>query len=257
MLIAGNWKMNTDVQEGRALAEDIADALSETSYDGVEFAVCPPFPHLQPVQEALSDQPVAVGGQDMHAQDEGAYTGDVSAPMLTSIGCTCVILGHSERRQYYGETDADVNQKVKQAHAHDLVPIVCVGEVLEQRRAGEAESVVQSQLEGILDGVDVAESDQLVVAYEPVWAIGTGESATPSQAQEMHSVIREDLVDRYGRNVGEGVSIVYGGSMKPHNAFELLSQPDVNGGLIGSASLEAESFLGIADRAVSVLEEEG
>ena len=257
MLIAGNWKMNTDLPEGVTLAENIATGIEDagSAFDAVDFAVCPPFVHLQAVGEALADSPVALGGQDVHAEDEGAYTSDVSAPMLTSVGCTHVIVGHSERRQYYGETDAEVNQKAKQAHAHDLVPIICVGETLDQRKAGNAESVVQAQLEGALDGLTVDTADRLVVAYEPVWAIGTGESATPAQAQDMHAVIRADLQERYDEAVGRDVPLLYGGSMKPHNAAELLSEPDVDGGLIGSASLEAESFLGIAEEAVAVLDE--
>jgi triosephosphate isomerase len=258
MLIAGNWKMNTDLPEGRALAAAIADGIDEAGarYDDVDFAVCPPFVHLQAVGEAIGDRPVALGAQDVHVEDEGAYTSDISAPMLTSVGCSHVIVGHSERRQYYDETDADVNRKAKQAHRHDLVPIICVGETLDQRRSGNAESVVRSQLEGTLDGVEVDAADELVVAYEPVWAIGTGESATPTQAQDMHAVIRSDLSGRYGEEVAADVPLLYGGSMKPHNAADLLSQPDVDGGLIGSASLEAESFLGIADRAVEVLEDQ-
>ena len=257
MLIAGNWKMNTDVPEGRALAQVIADRLSTEpqSFEGVDFLVCPPFVHLTAVIDALADSSVAVGAQDVHAEDEGAYTSDVSAPMLTSVDCEYVILGHSERREYYDETDADVNAKVRQARAHDLVPIVCVGETLEQREAGDAESVVRRQVDGTLDGVSIEHSEDLVLAYEPVWAIGTGESAAPEQAQEMHAVLRSDLADRYGADVAEGVPLLYGGSMKPHNAHGLLSQPDIDGGLIGSASLAAESFLGIAEKAVEVLEE--
>lgn len=258
MLIAGNWKMNTDLLEGRALADDIASGIAEagSKFANVDFAVCPPFTHLQAVETVLADSPVALGAQDVHAEDEGAFTSDVSAPMLTSVGCSHVILGHSERRQYYDETDGEVNEKAKQAHRHGLVPIICVGETLDQRKAGDAASVVRAQLEGALDGMAVNEPDSLVIAYEPVWAIGTGESATSVQAQDMHSVIRADLTERYGARVGDGVALLYGGSMKPHNAADLLSQPDVDGGLIGSASLEADSFLGIAERAVAVLEEE-
>jgi triosephosphate isomerase len=258
MLIAGNWKMNTDLPTGRTLAENIAAGIAEagSKFDAVDFAVCPPFVHLQAVGEALADSPVALGAQDVHAEDEGAYTSDVSAPMLTSVGCSHVIVGHSERRQYYDETDAEVNRKAKQAHRHDLVPIICVGETLDQRKAGDAESVVRAQLEGALDGLSVDGADQLVVAYEPVWAIGTGESATPTQAQDMHAIIRSDLSERYGDDVGADVPLLYGGSMKPHNAADLLSETDVDGGLIGSASLEAESFLGIAEKAVAVLEGE-
>ena len=248
--------MNTDLPEGRALAEHIVSGIEEAdgAFDPVDFAVCPPFVHLQAVGQVLADSPVALGAQDVHAEEEGAYTSDVSAPMLTSVGCSHVIVGHSERRQYYGETDADVNRKATQAHAHDLVPIICVGETLDQRKAGKAESVVRAQLEGALDGLTVDTADRLVVAYEPVWAIGTGESATPAQAQDMHAVIRADLKERYGDEVGSRVALLYGGSMKPHNAAELLSEPDVDGGLIGSASLEADSFLGIAEEAVAVLE---
>lgn len=254
MLIAGNWKMNTDLPDGRALAAEIASKIDEagSTYDALDFAVCPPFVHLQAVGDALKGSPVALGAQDVHAEEDGAFTSDISASMLTSVGCSHVIVGHSERRQYYGETDAEVNQKAKQARRHDLVPIICVGETLEQRKAGNAESVVQAQLEGALEGVPVEEEQDLVIAYEPVWAIGTGESATPEQAQAMHAVIRADLTERYGESVGADVDILYGGSMKPHNAADLLSQPDVTGGLIGSASLEASSFLGIADRAVDV-----
>jgi len=257
MLIAGNWKMNTDVPEGRALAQVISDRLSThaQSFDEVDFLVCPPFVHLPTIVDALENSSVAVGAQDMHAENEGAYTSDVSAPMLTSVGCEYVILGHSERREYYDETDVEVNQKVKQARAHDLVPIVCVGETLAQREAGDAESVVRGQVDGALADVSIESSDALVVAYEPVWAIGTGESAAPEQAQEMHAVIRGDLRERFGADVADGVPLLYGGSMKPHNAHGLLSQPDIDGGLIGSASLAADPFLGIAEEAVNVLEE--
>ena len=258
MLIAGNWKMNTDVPEGRALANDIATGLSERpdAFADIDVLVCPSFVHLPAVSDALADAPVAVGAQDMHAEDAGAHTGDVSAPMLTSIGCDAVILGHSERREYYNETDADVNRKVKQARTHDLVPIVCVGESLEQRQAGNAASVVTQQVEGALSGVSIADASELVVAYEPIWAIGTGESAAPEQAQEMHAVIRDDLAERYRADVAADIPLLYGGSMKPHNAHGLLSQPDIDGGLIGSASLAADSFLGIADEAVRVRQEE-
>ena len=257
MLIAGNWKMNTNVPEGRALARVISDRLSTPAhpFDEIDFLVCPPFVHLPAVVDALDGAPVAVGAQDMHAEDDGAYTGDVSAPMLTSVGCEYVILGHSERRKFYDETDADVNAKVKQATAHDLVPIVCVGETLEQRQAGEAKSVVRRQLDGTLKDVSIDSPEELVVAYEPVWAIGTGESAEPGQAQEMHAVIRSNLTERFGADVADGVPLLYGGSMKPHNAFGLLSQPDIDGGLVGSASLAADSFLGIAEEAVEVWED--
>ncbi|MFP4229052.1 MAG: triose-phosphate isomerase [Salinivenus sp.] len=253
MLIAANWKMNTDVPAGRALAANVAAGLDDSDADvaDVDVAICPPFTHLQAVGEALAGTSVAWGAQDVHAEEEGAYTSEISASMLTSLDCTYVILGHSERRQYYEETDAEVNAKVVQARAHGLVPIVCVGETLEHRRSGNAEAIVKSQLEGALDGVSVSSADDLVVAYEPVWAIGTGESATPTQAQEMHAVVREVLSGRYGADVAGEVPLLYGGSMKPHNASDLLSQPDVDGGLIGSASLKAESFVAIAEHAAA------
>lgn len=256
MLIAGNWKMNTDLPAGTTLAENIAAGIDDADADfsDIDFAVCPPFVHLQAVHEALGDSPVALGAQDVHAEDEGAFTSDISASMLTTVGCSHVIIGHSERRQYYDESDGDVNAKALQAHQHDLVPIICVGETLDQRKAGDAESVVRAQLEGALDGLTVKSADQLVVAYEPVWAIGTGESATPTQAQDMHAIIRNDLSERYEDEVAADIPLLYGGSMKPWNAAELLSESDVDGGLIGSASLEAESFLGIAERAVEVLD---
>lgn len=253
MLIAGNWKMNTDVPTGESLAAAVAGGASEAgdALDGVGLAVCPPYVHLPAVRDALAGSPVALGAQNMHAEESGAYTGEISASMLTSVGCTYVILGHSERRQYYGETDAGVNEKVQRAHAHGLVPIVCVGETLDQRKAGDAQQVVRAQLTGALDDVSLDASDALVVAYEPVWAIGTGETATPEQAQSMHAYIREVLDGMYG-DAGAGVDILYGGSMKPHNAAELLSQDDVDGGLIGGASLKAESFLAIAHHAADV-----
>jgi len=251
MLIAGNWKMNTDLSRGLELAREIASGVAgaDGEVDGVGLAVCPPYVHLSPIADILADVPVAVGAQNVHAEEEGAYTGEVSAAMLTSAGCTHVIVGHSERRAYFGETDADVRAKVVQAHAHELTPIVCVGESIEQRRAGDAQSVVRRQLDGALEGVDLASAHDLIVAYEPIWAIGTGETATPDQAQEMHALIRQNLSDRYGDELAGDVELLYGGSMKPHNAAELLEQPDVTGGLVGGASLQAADFLAIARHA--------
>ncbi len=254
MLIAGNWKMYTTPAEARALAEGVVAAVDDAVGDALEarapavhVAVCPPFVCLPAVAEAVRDTPVRLGAQTMHAADEGAYTGETAAPMLRDVGCRYVILGHSERRQYFGETDAEVNAKVKQAWAHGLTPIVCVGETLQEREGGRAEAVVRAQVEGALDGCDLEDAARLVLAYEPVWAIGTGESATPEQAQAMHAAIRRLLEERFGRALGDGVHLLYGGSMKPHNAAELLGQPDINGGLIGSASLEAASFAAIAE----------
>lgn len=254
MLIAGNWKMHTDLSAARTLARNIADAVEARggALQGVDLAVCPPYVSLDAVSTVLEDTPVAVGAQNMHFADEGAYTGEIAAPMLRSVGCRYVILGHSERRQYFGEDDALVNRKVQQALAHRLVPIVCVGETKAQRDAGEAEAVVRHQIRGALDDVALEGANQLVIAYEPVWAIGTGDTATPEQAQSMHAFIRTVLADRYNETLAGNVAILYGGSMKPHNAANLLAQPDLDGGLIGGASLRADDFMGIADAAVQV-----
>ena len=254
MLIAGNWKMHTDLAAAQVLARNIATAVAERgdTLRAIHLAVCPPFISLDAVSDALDDTPVAVGAQNMHFADEGAYTGEVSAPMLHSVGCRYVILGHSERRQYFGEDDALINKKAQQAVDHKLIPILCVGETKAQRDAGEAEDVVREQVRAALRDVPIEDADQLVIAYEPVWAIGTGDTATPAQAQTMHAFIRTVLADRYDETIASDVQVLYGGSMKPHNAAELLAQPDLDGGLIGGASLRAADFLGIADAAVEV-----
>ncbi len=245
MLIAGNWKMNTDVHTAVALASAIRDGVPSTSKTGV--AICPPYISLATVKAVLDAAPngVALGAQDMHDQDDGAYTGAVSSSMLTSVGCAYVILGHSERRQYFGETDAGVNRKVLKAQHAGLIPIVCVGETLDEREAGREEQVVGDQVREALKSVAVSNPAKLVLAYEPVWAIGTGRTASPDQAQAMHAFIRGLLVEQFGDSTGRQIAILYGGSMKPGNAAELLGQPDVDGGLIGGASLKAEDFLGI------------
>lgn len=240
MLIAGNWKMNTDLPKARALAAGVRKA-AETAGD-VEVLVCPPFVSLDAVCQVMRGSAVQVGGQTLYPEDSGAFTGEVSAPMLRSVGCSHVIVGHSERRQLFGETDEEVNARLVQAHLHGLVPILCVGETLQERNAGHQQTVVKEQLAAALAGVDIAEASDLVVAYEPVWAIGTGETASPEQAQAMHAFIRSWLNDRFGETVGVDIAILYGGSMKPHNADELLSQDDVDGGLIGGASLKASDF---------------
>ena len=247
--------MHTDLSRARELAQRVAEGVTERgdALRGVEVAVCPPHISLAAVGDAVDGSPVTYGAQNMHAEDEGAFTGEVSALMLQSVGCAYVILGHSERRKYYDETDAEVNAKVKQALRHDLVPIVCVGETKAQRDAGDAEAVVRTQVTGALDEVDIDAADQLVIAYEPVWAIGTGDTATPEQAQDMHAFVRRVLADAYGDDISADVRILYGGSMKPHNAAELLAQPDLDGGLIGGASLQADSFLAIADAAADVM----
>jgi len=208
----------------------------------VQVALCPPFTGLSAAAEALDGSPVHLGAQNMHAESEGAFTGEVPAGALRALDCRYVILGHSERRQYYGETDEAVAEKAEKALASELVPIVCVGESLSEREAGRAQEVVGRQVETALGGLPLGDPSRLVVAYEPIWAIGTGESAAPEQAQEMHAFVRETLEEQHGEAVGGAVQLLYGGSMKPHNAEVLLSQPDLDGGLIGSASLEAGSF---------------
>lgn len=243
MLVAGNWKMNTDLVTARSLAREVVEAIGDPGE--VNVVVCPPFISLHDVSEVVRNTPVGLGAQNMHEEAAGAFTGEVSASMLRSVGSQYVILGHSERRQYFGETSEGVNRKAKQALAHDLIPIVCVGETLEERKAGRAEGVVGEQIARGLDDVSVDDPGGLVVAYEPVWAIGTGETATPKQAQEMHAFIRARLMGRYGEAKAREVQILYGGSMKPQNAAELLGQDDVDGGLIGGASLKASDFAAI------------
>lgn len=247
MLVAGNWKMHTDADSARALARDVAEAVGDP--DDVTVVVCPPFVSLSVVAEEIAGTAVLLGAQNMHAQEAGAFTGEVSAPMLASAGCRYVILGHSERRQYFGETDEGVCEKIGRAHAHGLSVIACVGETLAERKAGRAEEVVGRQLARGLRGVAPGDPDQLVIAYEPVWAIGTGETATPGQAQEMHAFIRERLKEQFGDEMGRAVYILYGGSVKPGNAAELFGEADVDGGLIGGASLNAADFAAIVEAA--------
>jgi triosephosphate isomerase (TIM) len=238
-LVAGNWKMYTTPETATTLAQGVADFVGNAT--DPQVVVCPPFTSLQGVIAAVKGSAVAVGAQNMHWEDEGAFTGEVSGKMLLTLGCSYVILGHSERRLLFFETDMLVNQKLKKAQSQNLNPIVCVGETLDQRDAGETMNVVQSQLLGSLDGVPGDELKQTVIAYEPVWAIGTGRTATPHQAEEVHGYIRTVLRERYGATVDD-VLILYGGSVKPDNARELFSQPNIDGGLVGGASLTAESF---------------
>lgn len=240
--------MNTDRTGAISLARDVVDAVAESS-SAVDVAVCPPFVNLDAVSEVVSGSLVKMGAQNMHSEQSGAYTGEVSAEMLTAFGCHYAILGHSERRQYFGEVDKTVCAKVHAAIAAGIVPIMCVGEMLEQREAGSQNDVVSRQITSGLEGVRLVSSAKLVVAYEPVWAIGTGKTASPEQAQEMHAMIRNLLVKTFGADVGGQIDILYGGSMKPGNADSLLAQPDVNGGLIGGASLKADQFALIVEAA--------
>lgn len=239
-LIAGNWKMNGS----SAVARSLASAIAEGAEAGVDWLVCPPDVHLSQVASVLTDSAVAVGGQTVSEYDLGAYTGETAAPMLVDLGCQFVIVGHSERRTLFGETDLDVAAKAARAVMHGLAPVVCVGETLEEREAGATDRVVLRQLEAVAGAIGVSGMAEMVIAYEPVWAIGTGLTATPEQAQDVHAVLR-GYVQQQDAALAESMRILYGGSMKPANAASLLAMPDVDGGLIGGAALSAEDFLAI------------
>ena len=248
-VIAGNWKMNKTSADGVTLVQDIVAAVGKQA--DVEVIVCPPFTAIESVGKVLEGSNVKLGAQNMHQEAGGAFTGEVSAPMLRAIFATHVILGHSERRTYFGETDAIVNKKILAALKNQLKPIFCVGETLAERESGSTLKVVQTQMEKGLEGVSKDLAPTMVVAYEPVWAIGTGKVATTEQAQEVHAFIRGLLVKLFGEGLAQKVRILYGGSMKPSNAPELLSQKDIDGGLIGGASLEARSFVDLVNAAAA------
>ena len=243
-IVAGNWKMNTTLQEGVALANEIKEALNgvETKCDVV---IATPFTHLVSVVAAVEGTSIGVGAENCADKTEGAFTGEVSAKMVASTGAQYVILGHSERRAYYHETPEVLKEKVLLALENNLTPIFCVGEVLAEREAGEHFNVVAAQVKESLFNLTADEFSKIVIAYEPVWAIGTGKTATADQAQEIHAFIRQTIAEKYGNEVADNTSILYGGSCKPPNAGELFAKPDVDGGLIGGAALKADSFLGI------------
>ena len=243
-LIAGNWKMNLDRAEAVALAAAIAERSGAAQE--VDLAVFPPSVYLDAVRDAVRGSRLAYGAQNMCHQPNGAFTGEISAAMLVDLGCRYVILGHSERRHILGETNAEVNQKTIAALAAGLVPIVCVGELLAEREAGRTGEVIRQQFDGSLAGLSAEQTARLVIAYEPVWAIGTGKVATPQRAEAVHMDLRKILKDRYNATIADGVRILYGGSVKASNAAELLTQPNVDGALVGGASLKADEFLGIA-----------
>ena len=243
LLIAGNWKMNTTLAEATALAAGLASELGDEQ--AVDLAVAPPFVYLAGVAEALAGSSIALGAQNMFYEDNGAYTGETSAQMLLDVGCTFVICGHSERRHVIGETDEWINRKVLKALADGLDPILCVGELLEERQAERTMEVVARQMKIGIEGVSAADAERVTIAYEPVWAIGTGETATPDQAQEVHEQIRRMLREAHGPEVADRMRIQYGGSVKPANAAELMALPDVDGALVGGASLKVADFVGI------------
>lgn len=245
-VIAGNWKMNCTPSEATALSEELVKAIEGKDLTST-FLACPPYISISAALEKASGSQFKIGAQNVHQEDSGAYTGEIAANMIKDAGCEFVIIGHSERREYFGETDATVNTKVRKALEAGLTPIVCVGEVLEERKANEHEAVVSRQVKEGLSGFSADELGKMIIAYEPVWAIGTGEVATPDQAEEMHKGIRGVLTELADEDTAESIAILYGGSMKPGNAEELLKQPNVDGGLIGGASLKTDSFTAILD----------
>lgn len=248
--VAGNWKMNTDSLLSVKLADGVVEGSEGLAGESIDVAVIPPFVYLQSVAGVLATSNVALGAQDIYFEQSGAFTGEVSASMLKDVGCSYVLCGHSERRHVLGEDDSLINQKVSAAISGGLLPILCIGELLEQREAGQTEDVVTCQLKSGLDGLSVDKVVAVTIAYEPVWAIGTGLTATSEQAQEVHAMIRGLLVELYGEQTAEEIRIQYGGSAKPDNAAELMSQPDVDGLLVGGASLKAEDFSAIIKAAV-------
>jgi triosephosphate isomerase len=243
-MMAGNWKMNLNHLEAIALVQKLAFSLTPRDHERVEVVVLPPFTALRSVQTLVDADRLSIryGAQDLSAQDSGAYTGEVSGSMLAKLGCDYVVVGHSERRQYHGERDDLVAAKVRAAHRHGLVPIVCVGESIDVRRAGDHVAHTLAHVGGALDGVPAAEAARLVLAYEPVWAVGTGEIATPADAQEVAGAVRTRLAEMYSRELADGVRILYGGSVNGGNVAGIMAQPDVDGALVGGASLNAEDF---------------
>lgn len=242
-LVAGNWKLNGSLESVSELLAGITGKIS--SVGTAEVAVCPPFVYLQHAGRLLQGTGIALGAQDCSDQAQGAYTGEVSAAMIRESGCTYVIVGHSERRHIYGESDALVAAKFERAQEHSLVPILCVGETLKEREGGQTEAVIARQLDAVLARSGIEGFGNAVIAYEPVWAIGTGKTATPEQAQQVHAFVR-DRLGRQDEGIAGGIRILYGGSMKPENAGALLQENDIDGGLIGGASLKAEDFVAIA-----------
>ena len=247
MLIAGNWKMHKTASEAQALLVGLLQANPDLS--GVDVAVFPPAVYLELTQRVLRDSPIRYGGQNMSWAEQGAFTGEISAAMLKDLGAHMVLLGHSERRHVFGETDAQIRQKLDRALASDLIPVVCLGETLDEREAGRTEAVVLGQLEAALQGLDSNTIQKMILAYEPVWAIGTGKTATPDQAQDVHRTIRGWIEVQYDKQTADALRILYGGSVKPDNAEGLLTQPDIDGALVGGACLKVDDFTAIIQAA--------
>jgi len=251
--IAGNWKMHKNIAEAVELVSSIKEAEKELTE--AELVVIPPFTALSEVKKTLEGSSIKLGAQNLFWEAKGAFTGEISPPMLHDAGCTYVVIGHSERRQYFGEIDEIVNKKIKAAFAYNLIPIVCLGESLAEREKGVTLKKVEAQIKSGLQGLDKENIRQLIIAYEPIWAIGTGLTATPSQAEEIQNFIREKLAEIYGNEIASCVIILYGGSVKPANAYSLLIEKNINGALVGGASLEANSFIQIAKDAIKAYKE--
>ena len=245
--VAGNWKMNGSRERTRTLVADVCKAVRELPE--VDVGLCPPFVYVTDAGEAIGDAPVRLGGQTCAGVEDGAYTGEISATMLVDAGCSFVLVGHSERRALHGEKNADIAEKASLALAAGLSPVVCVGETLDEREAGRTETTVARQLEVVVERLEQDELARIVIAYEPVWAIGTGRTATPSQANQVHAFLRGCVAER-APNAAAGLRILYGGSVKPENAARMFAEPDVDGGLIGGASLDAKQFIDICRAAV-------
>ena len=248
-LIAGNWKMNNNIEESLKLVESLIK-LTTTINNSVDILICPPFTALYPIKKLLNGSNIKLGAQNMHFENFGAYTGEISAKMLENIGVDYVIIGHSERRQYFNETDETVNKKLKVAINYGIKPILCVGETLEQREIGEEEFTVKNQIINDLTGIVPEDAMKIVIAYEPIWAIGTGRTATSSQANEMASFIRNTIEELYTTEISQNIIIQYGGSVNGGNASEIMNQSDIDGALVGGASLKAEEFIRIINNSM-------
>lgn len=253
--IAGNWKMNTGISEGVELVKRLKESLQH--FEELEIVLIPPFTHLFSVGNEIKETNIKLGAQNMHWEEKGAFTGEISPKMLKELGCSYVIIGHSERRKYFGETDEIVNKKAKSAISHDLIPIICIGETLEEREKGITFEVIEKQLKNAINGFKEEEITKIVIAYEPVWAIGTGKNATPEQAEEVHSFIRKVLSVLYGNENLSCVIIIYGGSVTMENAYSLLKMKNVDGFLVGGASLKEDSFTEIVKNGLRAWIEKG
>ncbi|MCM8771128.1 MAG: triose-phosphate isomerase [Candidatus Omnitrophica bacterium] len=251
-IIAGNWKMYKTISQAIELANGLKRELYKIDPQDIDIVLCPPFTALTEVAEILTDSNMSLGAQDMHWEDEGAFTGEISGLFLKDIGAKYVIIGHSERRQFFGETNETVNKKLKAALKHELTPIICVGENLAERESNKTFAIVRNHVEGGLKDISQQDALKIIIAYEPVWAIGTGKTATPSQAQEAQKFIREILAKRYNNETAQAIRIQYGGSVKPENAAELMKEPDIDGALVGGASLKTESFAAIIKNSMGV-----